>query len=249
MLQSFIIIWREGFEAFLIVAIIFAYLKKAGKTRLIPAVYWGIGASVVSSGALGFWLLEGANQPLWEGVAGVVAAILVTWLVTHMWLTAPTMKKDMESRLSHASEKPATKAAWLGVFLFTVLMISREGMETALLLIQLRGAHAATAGIFLGLGAAALMALAWARFGYLIDLKLFFQVTALFLLLFVLQILIYSFHEFTEAGLFPNSEALHLATEPFSPQGLYGQWLGVVMIGLCGLWLLTAWACRRFSKK
>ncbi len=249
MLQSFIIVWREGFEAFLIVAIIYSYLKKAGKGLLIPALYWGIGASLIASGVLGYFLLQGANQPLWEGVAGIVAAVLVAWLVTHMWFTASAMKKNMESRLSRAAEKPATKAAWLGVFLFTVFMISREGMETALLLIQLRGVHAATAGILFGLAAAGLMAVAWARFGNLIDLKLFFQVTALFLFLFVLQILIYSFHEFTEAGLLPNSEALHLATEPFSPQGIYGQWLGVLMLGICGLWLLGAWAGRRFSKK
>ncbi len=248
MLQSFIIVWREGFEAFLIVAIIYSYLKKSGKSRLIPALYWGVGASLIASAVLGYCLLQGANQPLWEGIAGIVAAVLVPWLVVHRWFTAATMKKNMETRLSQAAEKPATRSAWLGVFLFTVFMISREGMETALLLIQLRGVHAATTGIFLGLAAAGIMAVAWARFGNLIDLKLFFQVTAIFLFLFILQILIYSFHEFTEAGLFPNSEALHLATEPFSPEGLYGRWLGVVMVGICGFWLLGAWATAGFQR-
>ena len=52
-----------------------------------------------------------------------------------------------------------------------------------------------------------------------VNLGLFFQVTAIFLLVFVAQLLIYGFHELTEANLFPNSEALHWATEPYGPDG------------------------------
>ncbi len=46
------------------------------------------------------------------------------------------------------------------------------------------------------------------------------------------QVAIYSFHEFSEAGLLPNSEALHAATEKFSADGLYGKWFSVVMVGV-----------------
>ena len=49
--------------------------------------------------------------------------------------------------------------------------------------------------------------------------------TAIFLLIFVVQLLIYGFHELTEANLFPGSEALHWATEPYGPDGIYGQYL------------------------
>ena len=49
MLQALIIVFREGFESFLTVAIIFAYLRKTGRDWLRPAVWWGIGASVVAS--------------------------------------------------------------------------------------------------------------------------------------------------------------------------------------------------------
>jgi hypothetical protein len=45
MIQAFVITLREGLEAFLIVAISLAYLKKTGRTSLIPAVHWGIGIS------------------------------------------------------------------------------------------------------------------------------------------------------------------------------------------------------------
>ena len=163
-----------------------------------------------------------------------------------MWRTAPHLKKDMEHRLTEVTKGKPRKAAFFGVFLFTLFMISREGMETALLLLQIHEPRI-VAGIFLGVLAAGGMAFLWACFGHLIDIKLFFQVTAIFLFLFVLQILIYSFHEFTEAGIFPNSEALHTATEPFSPEGLYGKWFSLVMVGGCGLWLVGAWLRERFK--
>ncbi len=239
MLQAFVIVLREGFEGFLIVAIILAYLRKTERLPLIPAVYWGIGASILTSGALGCLLLKGANQSFWEGVSGVAAAVLVTWLVLHMWHTAPQLKRNMEHHLTKATVGRPTRAAFLGILLFTILMISREGTETALLLIQVHEPKIVT-GILLGLLAAATMAILWTRLGHLINLKLFFQVTSIFLLLFVAQILVYSFHEFTEAGVFPHSEKLHAATEVFSPQGKYGKWFSLITVGVSALWLCGA---------
>jgi hypothetical protein len=57
----------------------------------------------------------------------------------------------------------------------------------------------------------------------------------------MLQVGVYSFHEFSEAGLLPNSDALHAATEKFSPDGLYGKWFSLVMISVCAFWLLLGW--------
>ena len=247
MLQAFIIVLREGFEGFLIVAIILAYLQKIQRAELIPVAYWGIAASTFTSAALGYVLWQGASGPYWEGVLGLVSAVLVAGLVIHMWRTAPHMKKDMETRLQSATYHKAGRAAAWGVFLFTIFMISREGMETALLLLQIHEPRI-VAGVLLGIFAAAGMCFLWARFGHLINLKRFFQVTAIFLLLFVVQILIYSFHEFTEAGVLPNSMALHLATEPFSPEGLYGKWFSLVMIAVCAVWLAGSWILDKLSR-
>jgi hypothetical protein len=61
----------------------------------------------------------------------------------------------------------------------------------------------------------------------------------------MLQIAIYTFHEFAEAGVLPNSEALHAATEKLSPEGLYGQWFSLVMVGVSAAWLLAGWAIDR----
>jgi len=137
MFNALIIVFREGFEAFLTVAIIMAYLRKTGRDWLRPAVYAGIAVSVLASFGLG-WLLQSVNQPLWEGVLGIVAAILVATFVIHMWRTAPRMKKEMETSLDRYSSAGSRFLAVAGVFAFTLLMVTREGMETALMLIQVR---------------------------------------------------------------------------------------------------------------
>jgi high-affinity iron transporter len=268
MLQSFIIILREGFESFLLVAVILAYVRKTGQRRLAPAVYAAIVSSIAASVGLGYILMNGveketwqrilgisvgtyvsqffANESLREAVLGVIAIIMVGTLVIHMWRTGPKLKQELHRKLSQVSERSSNWTALLGVFLFTFLMMTREGMETALMLLQVREGSL-LAGALLGIGAAGLLAWCWTRFAHLINVRRFFQVTGIFLLLFMVQVGIYSFHEFSEAGLLPNSDAIHAATEKFSPDGLYGKWFSLLLVSVCALWLLVAWAMDRWK--
>jgi high-affinity iron transporter len=247
MIPALIIVFREGFEAFLSVAIIFAFLRKTGRDWLRPAVYAGIVASIIASFGLGWWLMR-VNQSFWEGVLGLVAAVLVASFVVHVWRTAPKMKGDMERRLDVYSSPASRLMAVAGVFFFTMLMVTREGMETALMLIQVRNSRFIL-GSLLGIAAAAAMSWAWAHYGHRIDVKRFFQVTGLFLLLFTIQILFYSIHEFSEAEMLGKwSEAIHNATEPYSPVGIYGKWISVLMVGLCAAWLVGASMKDRFAR-
>lgn len=251
MLNAFIIVLREGFEAFLIVAIIFAYLRKTGQKRLTPAVYAAIGVAVAASAALGYWIYQatdGVNQALWEGIFGLAAVVLVASLIVHMRRIAPRLKQTMHQKLDEATTGRSGWMALVGVFIFTVLMITREGMETALLLLQIKDQSQLLIGALAGLAAATMLALAWAKYGHLINMKRFFQVTSLFLILFLIQVAFYTFHEFAEAGVLPNSEALHAATEVWSPDGKYGQWFSSSIVALCIGWLATAFIKDRASK-
>lgn len=269
MLNSFIIVLREGFESFLLVAVILAYLRKSGQSWLNSSVYVAIAVALAASGGLAYLLNVGvddatvqsifgafigdyisqffANEALREAILGAIAVVMVGTLVIHMWRTGPKIQQRMRERLSAVSSKRSRVTAVLGVFLFTFLMITREGMETALMLMQVKNPNMIN-GALLGLGAAIAFAVGWAKFGHLINIKRFFQVTGIFLLLFMIQVAIYSFHEFTETGLLPNSEYLHVATEKFSPDGLYGKWFSLIMIAICALWLLGAWLMDRRSK-
>jgi high-affinity iron transporter len=261
MLNSFIIVLREGFESFLLVAVILSYVKKSGTKWLSSAVYVAIAAGLCASAGLGYVLSAGVdearlerlfgaragayigqflgNESLREGVLGVVAIVMVGTLVIHMWRTGPKLRERMNHRLGQMSSRTSQLAALGGVFLFTFLMITREGMETALMLMQVR--EQLLTGALLGLCAAGLFAWGWTRFAHLINVRRFFQVTGVFLLLFMVQVGIYSFHEFSEAGVLPNSEVLHAATEKFSPDGIYGKWFSLAMVAFCALWLLGGW--------
>lgn len=212
----------------------------------MPAVYSGTAVAVVASVALGFVLDKGVDQPFWEGVLGIAAMILVTSLVIHMWRIGPKFKKQMEQDMSVLSSKPSRWAAAAGIFLFTVLMISREGMETVLALLQIRDTQFIS-GIFLGLVGALSVSWLWVRFSSLINLNRFFRVTGIFLLVFVAQIGLNTFHEFCEAGIFPNSDAWHAATEPYSPDGRYGKWFSLLTVAATLLWLIGAAIKDRFQ--
>ncbi len=242
MLQAFVITLREGLEAFLFIAISLAYLKKSGRGELIRAVRWGIAASIILSIMAAVLLQRAANQALWEGVLAMAAAVLVASLTVHMWLTAKRLKREIEGRLQASAAKTGA-AAFLGVFFFTLLMITREGMETALLmnalLFQVRSLHVFS-GAVAGTLCAAGVAWLWSRYGHRVNLALFFQVTAVFLAVFVVQLLIYGFHELTEANIFPYSEPLHWATEPYGPDGRYGQYLTYLLVLLPMAWLAFA---------
>src|SRR5678816_2126907 len=100
MLQAFVITLREGLEAFLIVAISLAYLKKTGRPGLVSAVHWGIGLSILVSVGAGILFQRASNQALWEGILALTAAVLVASLIVHMWRHAKTIKRDIEHRLS-----------------------------------------------------------------------------------------------------------------------------------------------------
>jgi high-affinity iron transporter len=236
MLQAFVITLREGLEAFLIVAISLAYLRKSGRAVLAKAVHGGIGTALVLSVIGGYLLYNASNQEFLEGPLAMVAAISVTWMVVHMWRAGRHMKGEIEGRLASSTGK-AGAGAFVGVFLFTVLMITREGMETALLLLQLKETIYLAIGAALGLVGAAVLASLWSRYGHKVNLGLFFQVTAIFLFVFVIQLLITAVHEMSEQNLLPFSEAIHDATESWGPDSTFGHALTYMMVVLPAGWL------------
>ena len=244
MLQAFVITFREGIEAFLIVAISLSYLRKTGREGLRAPVYWGIACSVLTSAAAGYLFSLASNQAFWEGTLAVLASVLVGTLVVHMWRSARALGSRIHNSLVRATRASSAEMAWLGVFLFILLMITREGMEAALLLgtllFQVRTPQL-TLGALLGLLAAGGIAMLWGRYGHRVNLPRFLQVTAVFLLVFVLQLLIYGMHELAEANVLPNSLVIHDATEPYGPDGNYGRWLSFALVAVPLAWLVLTW--------
>lgn len=240
MFNAFMIALREGIEAFLIVAITLTYLRRTGRASLSRAVYPGIAVALLTSYLASLLFARADNQPLWEGVLALTTAVLVATFTVQVLRTSKRLRHDIEQCIEQAASRPGMGAA-LGVFAFTVLMITREGMEAALLL---SSTYVQTAtrpffvGALLGLMGAAALAVLWSRFGHRIDLGRFLQVSAVFLLLFVVQLVVYGFHELTESGLLPIDNGYwHLVTEPYGPEGPYGRWLTYSLVLLPLAWL------------
>jgi high-affinity iron transporter len=238
-IQAFVITLREGLEAFLIVAISLAYLRKSGRHALVTAVYSGIGAALILSAAGGYLLYNASNQEWLEGPLAIIAAASVAWMIVHMWRAGRFMKRDIEGHLNSSSARLGA-GAFAGVFLFTVLMVTREGLETAVLLLQLKDTVHLAAGAVGGLVGASALAWMWSRFGHRVNLGLFFQVTAIFLFVFVVQLLIMGVHEMSEQGYLPFSEAIHLATEDWGPESRFGHMLTYLLVLAPMAWLILA---------
>ena len=211
-------------------------------------MWWGVTVAAALSIAAGGWLLEAAIQPIYEGWMALVAAVLVISMAIYMQGAGKRMGREIGERIAAAAAKPGA-GAWLGVFLFVVLMVGREGVEIAFLTAAIsRNADsgALVAGALAGAALAAALAWAWLRWGQRVDLSLFFQATSIFLVLFSLQLLLYAFHEFTEAELLPiDNSYWHIATEEWA-EGTYAQVYSALVVLAPLAWLAwTTWNARK----
>jgi high-affinity iron transporter len=250
MFQTLLITFREGLEAFLVIAISLIYLSQTKRRELIPAVHSGVAFALALSAVLGLLLSRiGALSPFWEGVMALLAAASVIYCTVHMMRMGRFMKKQIAEGFDKATTLPSARA-WLAVFLFSAFMVGREGVETATMIaalaLQAESAQMAIGGV-IGVLLAALLAWAWVRFGRRVDLHRFFQLTAMFMVAFAMQLMFYAFHEFTETNSVPmlDNAYWHIATEPWGPEGEYGQWfsysLGILPLG----WMIYAYFADR----
>lgn len=251
MWQGFTIALREGIEMFLIVALILSYLKRTGRQALARAVYSATGVSLLSCAGAFLLFRRASNQSLWEGILALVAAALVASLLVYMKRVASHLKKDIEDRVEARARSASAGRAFWGIFAFTLLMITREGMETALListaLFQMRSTLV-TLGLALGLLAAIATGFAWTRLGRDVDLKGLLNILSVFLAIFVVQLILYGVHELAEARVFPASQSIHDATEILGPDGKIGHLLAYSLAVIPTVWLTALWWKKRHGR-
>ncbi|MBU6235379.1 MAG: FTR1 family protein [Alphaproteobacteria bacterium] len=242
MLETMTIAFREGVEAFLIVAISLAYLVRTGRENLRKPVYWGVACALVCSAVLGIWLEEISDNPLTEGTLAVIAGVMVGTFTIHMLKAAKSMGKDIRDALEAHAQKNGFLAA-LGVFLFVTLMITREGMETVLMMSAAAYQTTATQiimGAILGLALAALIAWFWVRKSHLIHIGRFLQVSSIFLVIFSAQLFLYGLHELSETGLVPllDNGIFHELTENISDDSVIAHLISYSLVAVPFGWLL-----------
>lgn len=206
MIQAFVITLREGVEAALIVGIALAYLAKIGRSDLRRIVYAALGTAVVASAALAAVLARTKlNEETFEGVVMLLAAVFVVTMIVWMSRAAKRLRGDIESRL----DAFASRSSIAGLFAFILLMVLREGVETVLILSAVSlntSALMSFAGTAAGVAVAIVFGVVFVKGTLHVDLRRFFRLTTVILILVAAQLFVAGLHELSESGVLPSSE-------------------------------------------
>ena len=199
---SFLITLREGLEVSLVLAILISYLVKTGRSDEAGGVWKGTGLAaglclvvgIVINAAVGG--LHGTAEQLVEGFIAVAAASVLTWMIFWMRANARNLGSDLRQKVDAATTVTALATI---AFVATV----REGLETVLFLLSAETGSSSGADVVLG-GLAGLVVaavLGWVIYkgGNRMNLRRFFQVTGVLLILFAAGLVGKAFHEFREA--------------------------------------------------
>lgn len=215
MLPTYLLSLREGLEAALIIGIVLGAVSKIRRNDLSPAVWLGtlsaVAVSILTAVLLtsfGMSLEERAEQ-IFEGITMLIAAGILTWMIFWMGRQARFLKSELEAGINKAASSTGRSA----VFWVAFLAVVREGIELAIFVTAAFFAGDQSqistniiqtlAGTILGLGTAAL--LGWSLFATTVrlDLRRFFQVTGILLILFAAGLVAHGVHEFNEVGWVP----------------------------------------------
>ncbi len=210
-LPTFVITLREGVEATLIVGIVLAYLKRAKQNRLNLWVYAGIAIGIAVSAMVGVLFsqviqnLGTSNQkyapvfePLLEGVFSLCAIAMLSWMLIWMTQQARFMKAQVEGAVTSALKQDA-RAGW-AIFGLILVAVLREGFETVLFIAaKFQQGIVPAIGAVAGLVAAVAIGALLFKWGIRINLRQFFMVMGVLLLLIVAGLVVTALGHFDTA--------------------------------------------------
>lgn len=209
-LPTFIITLREGVEAALVVGIVLALLKKAKATQFNSWVYAGVVVGLVASALVGVLfgvVSKGLSasypqyasiiEPVLEGSFGLIAIAMLSWMLVWMTRQAKNLKSQVEGAVSVAIKKQS--AGW-GVFSLVFIAVLREGFETVLFIAaKFQQGLIPALGAIAGIGVAAVIGALLFKWGVKINIRRFFQVMGVLLLLIIAGLVVSSLGHFDSA--------------------------------------------------
>jgi high-affinity iron transporter len=238
-------------EAALIVAIILAYLRSVGRSDRSSFVWTGVGTAAAASlvaGALIFVIAGGLPHTageIFEGVASFLAVVVLTWMIFWMRRNAIHLKSELQGKVDLA----LASGSGLALAALSFFVVVREGLETVLFLFSAFQAGSETSGALkflgavLGLVVAVGLGVLFYKGGIRLNLRTFFRVTGVLILIVAASLLVYGTHELYEVGAFRFLEDTGL----LAPAGAVGALTGLInriVVGLRGqpTWLeFGAW--------
>jgi high-affinity iron transporter len=238
MFESLVVTLREGVEAALIVAIVLGYLKKIGRSDLAKSAYIGLASAAVFAVAAAILFRRmHIDEDRFEGWGMLIASIFVATLVLWMWRTSSQLKGVIENRVAQAATAASGRFSF-GVFIFVFLMVAREGIETVLFLGAVQFNTTAMmnfVGGLIGLALAVVFGILFVKGSIRINLRKFFSITSIVLLVVAVQLFISGLHELSEALILPSSEREMALIGPIVKNQAF---FYVIILALTGLMLL-----------
>ena len=215
MLPTFLLSMREGLEAALIIGIVLGAVNKIRRSDLVSSVWLGALSAVAISILTAVLLtsfgmsLEEEAEKIFEGITMLIAAGILTWMIFWMSKQARFLRTEIEDGVNKAAASSSKRA----VFMLAFMAVVREGVELAIFVTAAffaggqSNASANTiqilAGTVLGLGTAVLLGYTIFATTLRLDLRKFFQVTGILLILFAAGLVAHGVHEFNEVGWIP----------------------------------------------
>lgn len=197
-MANLVVGFRESLEAVLAIVLILKVINSSSKQKLKPALLYGTLAGIVISLLFGATIniINGVAvnagetiSKLWEIIASLTAGILILSLTI-------VMLNNKESFTQSISSKTMSNLTSKGIFLVSLLMVSREGVETILFMIASESNTYTYTLVGIGLGL---------LFGILlyfslikVNINKIFNVILIYLILQIGYLIGYSVHEFIE---------------------------------------------------
>lgn len=202
MLGQYLIAFREVLEAALITSIVLAYLARTKRKFLSRYVWYGVFSATIASIILGttIWLTYGTLpipvQELFEGLAALIAVVVLSMMI--FWMA--TKGKELKAEVERHVEAIATRGATLGLASFAFIAVFREGLETVLFLTPflVTDTAATIAGLLLGTLTSLVAAYGIFALGMKINVRRFFYFTSILLVLLAGGLVGYGVHELIE---------------------------------------------------
>ena len=206
MIVSFIITFRETLEAVLITGIILSYLSKTkqhdAKKYVYIAALLGIIISV-TSGLLIYRILggfEGQFEEIFEGILMIIGAILISTVI--LWMMH---QSNQSTELQAKVGKMVDNSEKWGIFFLVFTSILREGIETVIFLRVTSQTNTENSfiGAIIGISVAIMVGILIYKGSLHINLKIFFQITNIILILMAAGLVAHGLHELQEASIIP----------------------------------------------
>jgi high-affinity iron transporter len=203
-LPNLLIGLREGLEAGLVVSILLAALRKTTPRPSSAPVWLGVLGAVALAGSFAAVLTYSTDvlSSHWQEAVGGLLSVLAVGLVTAMifW-----MRRTAASLSTQLRDKVATALSAGALAVTAFLAVGREGLETTLFLWTAVRASGQTVtpliGAGLGLAVAVLLCRLLFRRAIRLNLGVFFNRTALALIVIAAGVLAYGLGDLQDAGL------------------------------------------------